>query len=519
MTTPQAPATPGYTNNEQTSTLQTQKNEKISDYEQSREERIKQNFEKMQKLGIFDLSLKIKSNIHQNRPKKNRPSNKTPPTPLILRPSGPSRRSSRLQNVTPVSYMEEPAGKKEKRWEAGDLLPEVGSKPEIYTEEHEKLLGYTEKSWTLFVDGYGNDGKRIYDQVRGKTCHQCRQKTLGHRTHCSECNKVQGQFCGDCLYMRYGEHVLEAKEDPNWKCPVCRGICNCSLCRQAKGWAPTGTLYKKISALGFKSVAHYLIQTCRAEAKQEESPETPNQVCVKSESSEQFEDKSDSELKDKNESQNYVKRSLPFPDEGPAENIGSPNYLYENKGDDYFQSDKEKSSHGIECGNSGIVLKMEFSEDTEPNTDSAYRVDDDDLPKAEKKVLDGKQAVENKILLGKEVDQSHDDELQQLNGENADVEPAIEDVSSGKEMEKQIEVLPSYSSTPLERRTKRKHVVEPSQDSIGGRLRLRRRTSLGPSEENSDTAQAANGLTESNSSLPISDSSIARRLRSRDKAT
>ena len=30
-----------------------------------------------------------------------------------------------------------------------------------------------------------------------------RQKTLGHCTHCSECNKVQGQFCGDCLYMRY----------------------------------------------------------------------------------------------------------------------------------------------------------------------------------------------------------------------------------------------------------------------------------------------------------------------------
>lgn len=31
----------------------------------------------------------------------------------------------------------------------------------------------------------------------------CRQKTLGHRTNCSKCNIVQGQFCGDCLYMRY----------------------------------------------------------------------------------------------------------------------------------------------------------------------------------------------------------------------------------------------------------------------------------------------------------------------------
>ncbi|XP_050366052.1 uncharacterized protein LOC126784621 [Argentina anserina] len=28
---------------------------------------------------------------------------------------------------------------------------------EIYTDEHEKLLGHTEKSWTLFVDGCGKD--------------------------------------------------------------------------------------------------------------------------------------------------------------------------------------------------------------------------------------------------------------------------------------------------------------------------------------------------------------------------
>ncbi|KAF7828772.1 cell division cycle-associated 7-like protein [Senna tora] len=65
-----------------------------------------------------------------------------------------------MQNVTPVSYTE--------------VLP-TGSKPEIYTEEHDKLLGNTEKSWTLFVDGYGKDGKRIYDSIRGKTCHQCRK--------------------------------------------------------------------------------------------------------------------------------------------------------------------------------------------------------------------------------------------------------------------------------------------------------------------------------------------------------
>lgn len=81
----------------------------------------------------------------------------------------------RLKSATPVSYSEVDLVKKDKK--LGDdegVVAEVGSKPEAYTEEHEKLLGNTEKSWTLFVDGYGRDGKRIYDSFNGKTCHQCR---------------------------------------------------------------------------------------------------------------------------------------------------------------------------------------------------------------------------------------------------------------------------------------------------------------------------------------------------------
>ncbi|XP_059293759.1 uncharacterized protein LOC132046932 [Lycium ferocissimum] len=239
----------------------TQKN---SEYEQLREKRIKENLERMEKLGIFDISLKLKST---RKPTVR----KTPQRISPLQPSsGPSRRSSRLQNGTPVSYSEVHLSKIDKSLEGGHhLLREEGSKPEIYTEEHEKLLGNTDLSWTFFVDGYGNDGKRIYDPINGKTCHQCRQKTLGQRTHCSKCQMVQGQFCGDCLYMRYGEHVLEAKRNPDWICPPCRGICNCSLCRQAKGWAPTGALYRKIARLGYKSVAHYLIQTHRASVSSE----------------------------------------------------------------------------------------------------------------------------------------------------------------------------------------------------------------------------------------------------------
>jgi len=44
----------------------------------------------------------------------------------------------------------------------------------------------------LFVDGYDpeNPQKRIYDRLNGRTCHQCRQKTLGKRTDCSECHSL-----------------------------------------------------------------------------------------------------------------------------------------------------------------------------------------------------------------------------------------------------------------------------------------------------------------------------------------
>ncbi|XP_030973457.1 uncharacterized protein LOC115993651 [Quercus lobata] len=302
--------------------------QKASQYELSREQRIKENLERMQKLGILDLSLKLKSVIPSNTKRNPRNLNNctTTPRPSPAPPSGPTRRSSRLKNGTPVSYAETEIVKKRKSLQDDGVLLEEGSKPEVYTEEHEKRLGNTEKSWTLFVDGYGKDGKRIYDQVRGKTCHQCRQKTLGYRTQCCKCNMVQGQFCGDCLYMRYGEHVLEALQNPNWICPPCRGICNCSLCRQAKGWPPTGTLYKKISKLGFKSVAHYLIQTRRLQTNLDKNADVTKQVSAK--------------------------RSLPFSDvevesEGSLKvesiHLGSFKSQPEAKSEDKFEGEKQTS--------------------------------------------------------------------------------------------------------------------------------------------------------------------------------
>ena len=52
--------------------------------------------------------------------------------------------------------------------------------------------------------------------------------------------------------MRYGEHIDEANANPEWRCPSCRDLCNCSFHRSRRGWAPTGTLYRAASAEGVK---------------------------------------------------------------------------------------------------------------------------------------------------------------------------------------------------------------------------------------------------------------------------
>ncbi|KAF5187986.1 Cell division cycle-associated 7-like protein [Thalictrum thalictroides] len=366
----ETPVNPKQTNNNSYEHEETQSNksEEVFDYEQCREKRIKENMERMQKLGIFDLSSKLKYEFLSPKRTPRKPYERKSPLPSSLQLSLPPRRSTRLQNVTPVSYSELPKKKGKREKDLGPLVKE-GKRPEIYTEEHEKQLGTCNSTWTLFVDGYGKDGKRIYDQVLGKTCHQCRQKTLGHHTHCIKCNLVQGQFCGDCLYMRYGEHVLEVKQNPNWICPVCRGICNCSLCRQAKGWPATGALYRKISKLGFKSVAHYLIETRRAETKSGE-------VCTDDPVS--------------------VKRSLPFADtEEPSEHKDSLS-----SDDRQHGSSEEKDVHleGEQSGspNSEIVqANARENEKLEPVNGNGFINASDDEKKGEKKEFTSEHRVSN----------------------------------------------------------------------------------------------------------------------------
>ncbi|PIA56134.1 hypothetical protein AQUCO_00700468v1 [Aquilegia coerulea] len=370
--TQETPINPKQTNNNSSyEETQSNKSEEVFDYEQCREKRIKENMERMQKLGLFDLSSKLKSEILTPKRSPRKPYERKSPLDSSLQSSLPPRRSSRLQNVTPVSYTElrEKKGKKDE--DLGPLIGE-GSRPEIYTEEHEKMLGTCNSEWTLFVDGYGNDGKRIYDPVKGKTCHQCRQKTLGHHTHCIKCNLVQGQFCGDCLYMRYGEHVLEVKQNPNWICPVCRGICNCSLCRQAKGWPATGSLYRKISKLGFKSVAHYLIQTRCAETKSGEA-------CIDDPVS--------------------VKRSLPFVDtEELSEHKASLSSGDSQDGSSIEKDVHLEGEHSASLNSEIVHANARENEKMEPINENGVINVSDDEDKGEKKEPMSEERVSNAAL-------------------------------------------------------------------------------------------------------------------------
>ncbi|XP_063789516.1 cell division cycle-associated protein 7 isoform X2 [Pseudophryne corroboree] len=101
---------------------------------------------------------------------------------------------------------------------------------------------------------------KVYNRATGTTCHQCRQKTIDTKTNCRnpECMGVRGQFCGPCLKNRYGEEVRTALLDPEWQCPPCRGICNCSFCRQRNGRCATGVLVYLAKYHGYDNVHAYL---------------------------------------------------------------------------------------------------------------------------------------------------------------------------------------------------------------------------------------------------------------------
>ncbi|PIA14937.1 hypothetical protein COEREDRAFT_82361 [Coemansia reversa NRRL 1564] len=94
-------------------------------------------------------------------------------------------------------------------------------------------------------------GGRVYDSQLGKTCHQCRQKTMDKKIACSNpsCNLMMDYRC---LINRYNEdaNVIDHSE---WTCPKCRNICNCSFCMKKRGKRPTGQISTFIKLNGIEA--------------------------------------------------------------------------------------------------------------------------------------------------------------------------------------------------------------------------------------------------------------------------
>jgi Zinc-finger domain of monoamine-oxidase A repressor R1. len=171
----------------------------------------------------------------------------------------PKRRSARLENIPVKTYVSDnnPVDWKEKKRVSRKGHPlnsmkrnapiKVLAPDDVTDEDIENIAKYS--------------GRKTYSE-NGTTCHQCRQKTLDTKTVCrsGHCIGVRGQFCGPCLYNRYGDDVKVALKDSDWMCPPCKGICNCSICRNRQGKKPTGILTPLVKEKGYKSVSDFLLQ-------------------------------------------------------------------------------------------------------------------------------------------------------------------------------------------------------------------------------------------------------------------
>ncbi|BDA50698.1 hypothetical protein COCOBI_16-3740 [Coccomyxa sp. Obi] len=105
-----------------------------------------------------------------------------------------------------------------------------------------------------------------------------RQKTVEQKTWCPCENGMNGRrgtargvWCGNCLWLRMGQNlneVLPLCEEGVWRCPSCLDLCNCSgrsCSRFQKGLEPTDQLHSEAVRQGFKSAAHYLVETLLSE--------------------------------------------------------------------------------------------------------------------------------------------------------------------------------------------------------------------------------------------------------------
>ncbi|XP_011628252.1 cell division cycle-associated protein 7 [Amborella trichopoda] len=267
---------------------------RVSDYEELRNARIKENQARLASLGLEKqtVDLKVlfsvtKSNISTTNKHCKR-----------VLDHGALRRSPRLKDKsnepkTPISHskpdtglvcLSEPAKRIYRRLKLRDSDGENEIRPANapLVMINPTILQLSPEVLARRCDSKGRGS--VYDPILGICCHFCRQKKLcGEegclrcenrdmeqpclgKTDCSVCHSPNGVFCRACLKVRYGEEMEEVRENKKWMCPHCieaqgvkpNWICNSSFCLKKRNIAPTGIAIFRAREMGYKSVAHFL---------------------------------------------------------------------------------------------------------------------------------------------------------------------------------------------------------------------------------------------------------------------
>ncbi|KAM4106505.1 hypothetical protein ACB094_04G070200 [Castanea mollissima] len=279
---------------------------RTSDYEDLRNARILENQARMASLGLHKTASELRSIASSVRPTNLRKYSKKDYTLTPLRRSDRLKHSDhRLKHSSTATANKRPNRVSLRR--SGRLRGKEGGVSEESVEESEESFGTTPSSEerrpanmplvklgglelqlspeysARRCDSKGRGS--LYDPVYGICCHFCRQKKLcGEedckrcsdldmdepcigKTDCSACHSSNGVLCRACLMVRYGEEMDEVRKDKKWMCPHCveeKGInpywiCNSSLCLRKRKMVPTGIAIFRAREMGYKSVAHLLM--------------------------------------------------------------------------------------------------------------------------------------------------------------------------------------------------------------------------------------------------------------------
>ncbi|KAL6077673.1 Cell division cycle-associated 7-like protein [Balamuthia mandrillaris] len=233
----------------------------MSAYEEQRASRIEENRRFLEQLGLTESIVPPSAKKKTGGSKtgtdpKSDDAEWTPPPP----PPRPLRRSTRSTGSHNINFAELEKGWAEHLWKVG-RRSYAPTKNQSNNSRSRSLGLRRANPGRRVVHG------RVYDSELGSTCHQCRQKTIDPKVQCTNVIKTPTgkrlcniMFDARCLTLRYGQTLEEALAAPEWICPKCRGICNCSFCRRKEGKRPTGILIHHAQKTGYESVHELLAE-------------------------------------------------------------------------------------------------------------------------------------------------------------------------------------------------------------------------------------------------------------------